>query len=148
MIDIIAATKNNGIARLIPFVFNVEQAYQLEFGDLYIRFYTLRGVLESAPDVPLEIVSPYGAADIAGLKYTQSNDVLYLFNGALQVHKLIRQSALVWTIDEIKWIDGPYLNENADDGFTLTPSAITGNITVAASAALFKFRAFISHLRH
>lgn len=133
----ITPTKANGVARLIPFVFNVEQAYQLEFGNIYIRFFTLRGVLESSPGVPFEIVSPYTVADIAGLKYTQSNDVLYLFSGTFQVRKLIRQGPLTWTLDEIIWIDGPYLDENGDDAFTLTPSATTGSITIVASQALF-----------
>ncbi|MEE8206862.1 MAG: hypothetical protein V3T82_07925 [Nitrospinaceae bacterium] len=133
----ISSTKADGVARLIPFVFNKIQTYQLEFGDEYIRFFTLRGVLESAPDVPLEIVSPFGVDDIASIKFTQSNDVLFLFTGTFQVRKLIRQGPLTWVIEEIKWIDGPYLDENGDDSFTLTPSGTTGAITVVASADLF-----------
>jgi hypothetical protein len=31
--------------RLVPFVFNVDQAYALEFGDGYVRFHTLGGVV-------------------------------------------------------------------------------------------------------
>ena len=31
--------------RLIPFEFNVEQAYMLEFGDQYIRFYKDNGII-------------------------------------------------------------------------------------------------------
>lgn len=134
----IEPTKDNEVAKLIPFVFNVVQAYVLEFGDLYIRFFTLRGVLETAPDTPLEVVSPYGAADISALKYTQSNDVLYLFHPEFPVHKLIRQGPLIWVLEEIKFIDGPYLDENSDDSFTLTPSATTGlGISVVASSDLF-----------
>jgi hypothetical protein len=33
------------ISRLIPFQFSVEQTYVLEFGDKYIRFFTLHGIL-------------------------------------------------------------------------------------------------------
>lgn len=132
----ILPTKDNGVARLIRFVFSVEQAYQLEFGDEYIRFFTLRGVLLDV-GVPYEIASPYTSADIAALKFTQSDDVLYLFNGEFQVRKLIRLGPVDWTLDTIQWIDGPYLDENGIDAFTLTPSGATGNITVTASQALF-----------
>jgi len=64
--------------RLIPFEFSVTQAYQLEFGDQYIRFYKDRGVIESAPSVPYEIAAPYLEADLFELKYTQSADILYI----------------------------------------------------------------------
>jgi hypothetical protein len=47
------------ITRLIPFEFSVTQAYILEFGDLYIRFYRDNGVIESSPGVPYEIVTTY-----------------------------------------------------------------------------------------
>jgi hypothetical protein len=36
------------ISRLIPFQFSVEQTYILEFGDKYIRFFTLHGILTQA----------------------------------------------------------------------------------------------------
>src|SRR3972149_10528059 len=38
-------TKDNGYSRLIPFEFSVEQAYQLEFGNTYIRFYKNQGII-------------------------------------------------------------------------------------------------------
>lgn len=38
-------TKDNGAARLVPFVYNADQAYMLEFGNLYIRFFTNGGIL-------------------------------------------------------------------------------------------------------
>ena len=44
---------------LVKFEYSATQAYIIEFGDLYCRFYTLEGWLESSPGVPYEIVSPY-----------------------------------------------------------------------------------------
>jgi len=35
-----AETKDSGKVRMVPFIFSEEQSYTLEFGDLYIRFYT------------------------------------------------------------------------------------------------------------
>ena len=39
----VARTKTTGRVRLIPFEFNTEQTFVLEFGDQYIRFHTLGG---------------------------------------------------------------------------------------------------------
>ena len=36
------------VTRLIPFEFNIEQAYILEFGNLYIRFYKDNGQITEA----------------------------------------------------------------------------------------------------
>lgn len=45
-------TKDNGAARLVPFVYNADQAYMLEFGNLYIRFFTNGGILtQTAQDI-------------------------------------------------------------------------------------------------
>ena len=62
----IAATKtSNKKARLIPFEFSVTQAYVLEFGHKYIRFYKDQGQIFSG-ESPYEIASPYAEADLPG----------------------------------------------------------------------------------
>lgn len=83
---------------------------------------------------PLELGSPYAAADLARIKYTQSRDELYLFHPAYPSRKLQRRGDTTWSLIEIDWIDGPYLDENADAAKTLAPSATTGNgITITAA---------------
>ena len=42
----VGATKGNGIARLVPFQFSTTQAYILEFGEGYIRFYKDQGQIQ------------------------------------------------------------------------------------------------------
>ena len=65
--------------RLIPFVYSTVQAYILEFGDQYIRFYRNNGQLQNAAGTAAyEIVSPYTEADLDDISFTQSADVLYL----------------------------------------------------------------------
>lgn len=120
--------------RLIPFVFSTEQAYVLEFGDLYIRFYTDEGILTTPP--PIELVSPYDEDDLAEISYTQSADVLYLFHPNYQPRKLTRTTPTSFTISLFEANDGAFLGENLGTT-TVTPSATTGNITITASVALF-----------
>ena len=124
--------------KLIPFIFSTEQAYMLEFGHYYIRFYRNEGVLlNSAATAPYEIVSPYSQDDLASIDFTQSADVLYLIHPNYQPRTLNRLGPTNWSLDLYSFIDGPYNDFNTDTAKTLTPSATTGSITITASSATF-----------
>ena len=123
----------------LPFEFNVEQAYIIEMGDLYFRFYKDKARIESPPGTPVEVVTPYAQANlfdangVLQVQYAQSADVLYLVHGKYPPQKLGRLSHTSWTMTEIDFQDGPYLDENSDVALTLTPSAVSGAITVTAT---------------
>lgn len=124
--------------KLIPFIFSTEQAYMLEFGHYYVRFYRNEGVLlNSAATAPYEIVSPYSQDDLASIDFTQSADVLYLIHPNYQPRTLNRLGPTNWSLDLYSFIDGPYNDFNTDTAKTLTPSATTGSITITASSATF-----------
>lgn len=124
--------------KLIPFIFSTEQAYMLEFGHYYIRFYRNEGVLlNGAGTAPYEIVSPYSQDDLANIDFTQSADVLYLIHPNYQPRTLNRLGPTNWSLDLYSFIDGPYNDFNTDTAKTLTPSATTGSITITASSATF-----------
>lgn len=106
--------------RLIPFVYSVTQAYILEFGDEYIRFYANGAVVESA-SVPVEVSSPYTEDDLADISFAQSADVLYLAHPDYAPRKLSRTSATSFTLEVIDFQDGPYLELNTTST-TLTPA--------------------------
>ena len=123
--------------RLVPFEFSTVQAYVLEFGDGYIRFFRDEGQIESAPGVAYEIASPYGAAELFELAFAQSADVMYLVHPAHAPRKLSRTDHTDWTLEAVEFRDGPYGEVNTGE-VTLAPSAATGaGITITASAALF-----------
>lgn len=122
--------------RLVRFEFSTTQAYIIEFGDLYVRFYKDNGRIESPPGTPVEVVTPYLEADLFQLKFTQSADVLYIAHPSYAPRKLTRTSHTAWTLSTITFLDGPYLNVNTTST-TLTPSATTGAITLTASASLW-----------
>lgn len=84
---------------LIPFEFSVNDAYQLEFGHLYIRFYKIStGARIEVAGVPVEVVTPYTEADLRNIHYRQSADVLYLWDGVHPQQKLSRFSDTSWTL--------------------------------------------------
>lgn len=121
-------------ARLLPFEFSTTQAYILEFGDQYIRFYRNNGQIYSSGS-PYEIASPYLEADLFQLRITQSADVLYITHPGYAPRTLSRTGHTAWTLAEIDFVDGPYLANNITR-YGITPSAATGNgITLTANGS-------------
>lgn len=120
-------------ARLERFEYSTVQAYILEFGDLYVRFFRNEGRLESPPGTPIEVVTPYPEATVFDLRTVQSADTLYIMHKTYLQRKLIRNSSISWTLTPISFLDGPYLNTNTT-ATTLALSGTTGSVTVTASA--------------
>ena len=88
-------------------------------------------------DEAMEIISPFAVADVPALYPTSQNDVLYAFESGYHPRKLTRFDSYDWSLEEVAFIDGPYLTENVT-AITLTPSAAMGyGVTLTASAALF-----------
>ncbi|MDI7502022.1 hypothetical protein [Cronobacter dublinensis] len=108
---------------LAKFEYNTTQAFILEFGPGYIRFYSNHGVATSG-GTPLEISSPYTAADLTnedggfGLSMVQSADVIYICShtGNKPPYKLSRISNTNWTITpfDISGAMGPFADVNPD----------------------------------
>ena len=125
--------------RLIPFEFSTTQTYMLEFGDQYIRFYKDNGqILSGSPAVAYEISSPYLEAELFDIKFAQSADVMYICHPNHAVRKLARTAHTSWTLTEVEFIEGPFLDTNITTttftssdhtpgtGRTITASSTTG----------------------
>lgn len=140
----IAATINSTKqSRLVEFIFSKTQAYMLEFGDYYIRFYKDGGTITTDGTTPYEITTPYALADIWGLKFEQSADTLFIVHNNYAPRRLTRTGHTAWTLAICQFINGPLLKENITDT-TLTLTGAGGDwlltdttVTVTASAALF-----------
>jgi hypothetical protein len=129
----VANSKSNGAARLIRFEFSTTQAYILEFGDQYIRFYRNNGQIQSLGSA-YEIATPYLAADLFQLRFTQSADVLFITHPSYAPRTLSRTGHTSWTLATIDFLDGPYLPNNIT-AFSLTPGAATGTGVTLKSGA-------------
>ncbi len=108
----VAGTKSNGQVRLIPFEFSTLQAYVIEAGNQYFRFYRNGARLEDPPGTPVEVATPYTTADLPDLQWAQSADTLYLAHPSHAPRKLTRTSATAFSLSTIS--------------FTSTPSEWTG----------------------
>lgn len=88
---------------LYPFTFSVTQAYMLEFTDQKIRIIKNGAYVQSA-GVPIEVVTPYIAADLSELRFTQSADVLFITHPSYSPRKLSRTAETSWTLDVISFV--------------------------------------------
>jgi len=123
--------------RIIPFEFSTTQTYILELGNQYIRFYRDNGQILSGGS-PYEISTPYLTAELFDIKFAQSADVMYITHPNHKTRKLARTGHTSWTLTEVDFTNGPYLDTNTSTttfttsahtvgtGRTLTASAITG----------------------
>jgi hypothetical protein len=123
--------------RLIPFIFNDQQAYVCEFGDEYVRFWMLGGQIKTiSPDQVYEITSPFFFGDLWRIQYAQSADVMWLTHQSYQIQTLTREAHSDWTMADWESDTGPFLDPNIT-AITMTPAAVTGSTTLTASAAYF-----------
>jgi len=128
---------------LATFEFNTTQAYVLEFGHQYIRFYTSHGQLLSGGS-PYEISTPYSASDLTDstdgtftLSMVQSGDVVYIAHPSYPLYKLSRLGNTNWTMAAANLINGPFKTQNTDRNVKVYASATTGSITLTASTGIF-----------
>jgi len=203
-------TKDHGKVKLQNFEFSDEQAYVLEFGANYIRFFkdggilteatkTITGITKANPAVVtasshgynngdrvfisgvvgmtevnnkeftvagkttntfqlsgidssdftayssagtsgkiVEVTTTYSVTEIFELNFAQSADVLFIAHKSHEPAKLTRTSTTSFTLTDIDFTDGPYLDENITTT-TLYASASTGTgIDIVASSATFE----------
>lgn len=134
-------------AWLADFVFSAGQAYVLEFGHNYLRFWTNRGQLLGGDGVtPYEVATPYSEADLItaegtfALRTLQSSDVMWIVHseGKYPPYRLSRRGAIDWTLAPEEFTDGPFRDMNTDSALTMQAGGTTGTVTVTANSALFK----------
>jgi len=109
--------------RLIPFEFSTTQTYMLEFGNQYIRFYKDNGQILSGGSA-YEISTPYLEAELFDLKFAQSADIMYICHPNHEVEKLSRTGHTSWSLTDVNFTNGPYLDTNISTT-TITSSAHT-----------------------
>lgn len=122
--------------KLIPFVHSASQAYVLEMGESYIRFYKNGAQIQSG-GAAYEVTSPWAYTDLDDLQFVQSADVMWFVHPDYAPRTLSRSADTDWTLEEYDFYRPPFLSVGTDLT-SLDPDAATGNgITITASADLF-----------
>jgi hypothetical protein len=132
-----AAGDSSHAVRLIQFIASSSVAYIIELGDFYARFYTADAQVQSGMSA-YEISTPWAAADLFQLKFTQSADVMYFAHPNYKPQQLTYTGATSWTIADFAFVNGPFMPENTDTTWTITASDISGSVTLTSSKSLFQ----------
>ena len=131
------ASAGNGV-RLIPFQFSVDDSYMLCF--THNRMYIIKnGVVQTNINGGGNsyLTTTIGSSIVDDMCWTQSADTLIVVHPDLQPVQIQRTSDTAWTATAITFDAIPKYAFNIDfhtnNGSTLTPSAVSGNITLTAS---------------
>ena len=135
--------------RLLEFVFNQTDAYVIEMGAYYFRFYTSRGVVTSNSTV-YELAHIYSETEIKEVQYCQLNDLVWMAHPDHPPQLLTRLASNNWTIEDYDFLGGPFLDDNTED-ITIQASATAGTlvtITLSATTSSISFVASGSTMGH
>lgn len=117
------------------FVFNNDQTYSFQFTDKNIAIYRNK---QYVIDIRFDSLS---SANVPYIEVAQQGDTMIIFNKNVETTKIVRGSDHdVWTLSASLWVTTPYFNfvpNNTSPATTLTPSAVTGNVTLTAGVATF-----------
>lgn len=92
--------------------------------------------VEIAPVGAMVVPTPWSYDQLSKLRYDTSGDVIFCANDFYVPHRIERQGVYSWSVVEHLPEDGPFLAENIST-ITLAPSALSGDVTITASKALF-----------
>ena len=127
----------NGV-RLVPFQFSVTDSYMLCF--THNRMYIVKaGVVQANINGTGNnyLTTTIGSDIVDDMCWTQSADTLIVVHPDLQPVRITRTSDTAWTATAITFDSIPKyafeLDFHTNTGSTLTPSAVSGNVTLTAT---------------
>ena len=109
----------------------------------YIQFYSRLTYPVLVDSIAVEssgamtLPSPWAEADLDLVRWRQSGDVIYLACEGYQQRKIERRSATSWSIVKYQPVDGPFRVQNITPT-TISASALTGDVTLTATAGIFR----------
>jgi len=83
------------------------------------------------------VPTPWLADDLSLLRWDQSGDVIFVAAFGYQQWKIERRATESWSVSVYQTDDGPFRTANVGP-ITMTPSVLSGNGTLTASAAYFR----------
>ncbi|CAB4166482.1 hypothetical protein UFOVP847_31 [uncultured Caudovirales phage] len=126
--------------KIIPFEYSTTDSYLLVFVDG--RIYVFKaGVLQTninGSGNSYITATGLTAAMLDELNFTQAVDTVVICHEDLQTKRLVRNSDTNWTWENLPLTNIPkyaYEFDEHSPRFTITPSAVTGNVTITASSA-------------
>lgn len=134
-----AAKFANKKARLIPYVFNRDQAYIIEFGDQYLRVYKDGAQVLTGGGAPYEVATPYTEAMLDDLDYVQGADTMFIAHPSVPIYRLRRLDHADWSLAAAPFVTVPFdeIGFRPATTLTLSSAAVGAGRTLTAGAATF-----------
>jgi hypothetical protein len=134
----IATVKNSANpVRLIRFQFDQLNAYVIELGNTYMRFYKNGGQITSL-GTPVEVATPWLSAELFEVTYVQFGTTIYFAHYNHPPQKLVWTNDATWQLSAIDFFPPATSEDGYTPAATVTPAATTGlNIIFTASAGVF-----------
>jgi hypothetical protein len=132
--DLTAYIANDNAVKFYYFTPEVGDTYMLIFLDTMIK------VVKDGAIVHTITSTPWLTTHLKKLSFAQAGDTLIVFNRNIQTHRILRITDTNWTVSAITFDAIPkydYAPTSSTPAQTLTPSAVSGQITLTAGGAIF-----------
>lgn len=93
--------------------------------------------IEIEGPIILDIPVPWTGDDLGKIRWIQSADVIFVACEGYKPYRIERRGLTSWSVVEYEANDGPFRAINTSS-ITMTPSALSGDISITASAPFFK----------
>lgn len=103
----VAEAGGTGAVRLIRYVFNRDQAYCLEFGAGYIRFFTDNGAVVDSGNNVYQISTTYTEDELFAIRFCQTGNEMFLAHPNHPLAQLSRLAHDSWTISDVTYLNQP-----------------------------------------
>lgn len=133
----IAETENLLGSRLVSYVFNKNEAYVIETGNAYARFFNSNGQVVDGSSNPVRVQTQYSNAEVFDLEYVQGQDSMLFAHPVHPIQRLYRVSPTQWIIGDAPFDPLPFSEIGKRPGATITLSALSGNVVVTPSSGVF-----------
>lgn len=126
-------------SRLIPFVVSQTEAYMVEFGNNYARFFNPDGTHVMSGGSPLEIATGYTTAQVADIDHSQSDLGMFIFHGDVYPSLLKSAGPISWDCSAAPFTAIPFaeIGDWPAADLTLSLATVGTGRTVTASAGVF-----------
>jgi len=122
-------------SRLQGFRFSGQQGYTLEFSNQKMRVFK-NGVLVTDGVDPLEYDTPWTDAQVFALDFAQRVNKIVVTHPEVEPYEIIMNADGTWAVQAFAWQERIW-ELATDDIITMTPSAVSGTVTITAGEDIF-----------
>lgn len=119
----------------ISFDLSSTVSLNIEMGEYYFRFFRNGSAIMNGSSI-YEVSHPYPESALSSVAFVQINDVVYMTHPDYPPYKLSHYADNNWTMIAVPFDDPVFMDMNITST-TITPSGVSGSVTLTASSGIF-----------